>query len=379
MEVIVQESEHYIKSFEKKVKKLKLAYSLKDTFKAKKVFESEEFYVSYRVYEVQDLPKCNWEVLKRFDHQDKVCYTFIGESNSEIPECHCDVCNQNRFRIFTYLVKNTKTNVIMQVGSDCLDKIIPNMPCSFDDYFDFKSIPDEFEDKVYKPTSADFVPAKDALIKAVALFKYLGNDYQRFKETFDVFKCYPGIKDYSEADEIAENVIEYIKDFKGYNDYIQNLKGIAESGWCTLRNIRLWASAVTLIKNLSEKIQYNNEPLAKGKNVVKISKFIKETVNEVGYGYSGYVATKLHLLTTDNRYLVLSYSNDDLRDKILKGIESGNVELQITVKDSNLYNNVMYNYCNRGKVLNVSEPETVKFSESENGKAIDNLLKDWDC
>ena len=106
---------------------------------------------------------------------------------------------------------------------------------------------------------------------------------------------------------------------------------------------------------------------------------LKETVNEIGYGYSGFVATKLHLLTTDNRYLVLSYSNDDLKEKILKGIESGNVELQITVKDSNLYNNVMYNYCNRGKVLNVSEPETVKFSESENGKALDNLLKDWDC
>ena len=379
MQVIVQESEHYIKAFEKKVKKLKLAYSLKDTFKQKKEFEGFEYYVEYRLYEVQDLPKCNWEVLKRFDHQDKVCYTFIGESNSEIPECHCDVCNQNRFRVFTYLVKNTKTNVIMQVGTNCLDKLIPNMPCSFDDYFDFKAIPDEFEDKAYKPTSADFVPAKDALIKAVALFKNLNNDYQRFKKTFDVFKCYPGIKDFSEADEIAEKVIEYIKDFKGFNDYIQNLKGIAESGWCTIRNIRLWVSAVTLIKNLSEKIQYNNEPLAKGKNVVKVSKFIKETVNEIGYGYSGYVATKLHLLTTDNRYLVLSYSNDDLKEKILKGIESGNVELQITVKDSNLYNNVMYNYCNRGKVLNVSEPETVKFSESENGKALDNLLKDWDC
>lgn len=379
MQVIVQNTEHYVKAFEKKVKKLKLEYTLKDTFKAKKEFEACEFFVEYKVYEVQDLPKSEWEVLKRFDHQDKVCYTFIGEASSEIPECRCDVCNTNRKRIFTYLVKNTKTNVIMQVGSDCLDKLIPNMPCSFDDYFDFKAIPDEFEDKAYKPTSADFVPAKDALIKAVALFKYLNNDYQRFKETFNVFKCYPGIKDYSEADEIAENVIEYIKDFKGYNDYIQNLKGIAESGWCTLRNIRLWASAVTLIKNLSEKVEFNNEPLAKGKNVVKVSKFIKETVNEVGYGYSGYVATKLHLLTTDNRYLVLSYSNDDLKEKILKGIESGNVELQITVKDSNLYNNVMYNYCNRGKVLNVSEPETVKFSESENGKAIDNLLKDWDC
>lgn len=134
-----------------------------------------------------------------------------------------------------------------------------------------------------------------------------------------------------------------------------------------------------MIKNLSEKIQNNNEPLAKGKNVVKVSKFIKETVNEIGYGYSSYVVTKLHLLTTDNRYLVLSYSNDDLKDKILNGIKSGNVELQITVKDSNLYNNVMYNYCNRGKVLNVSEPETVKFSETENGKALDNLLKDWDC
>ena len=381
MQVIVQNTEHFVKAFEKKVKKLKLEYTLKDTFKAKKEFEACEFFVEYKVYEVQDLPKSEWEVLKRFDHQDKVCYTFIGESDSNIPECHCDVCNQNRFRIFTYLVRNTKTNVIMQVGTNCLDKLIPNMPCSFDDYFDFKAIPDEFEDKVLKPSQADFVPAKVVLGHAVALFKYLNNDYQRFKEAFSLFKAYPFLTSemYSTGDEIAEKIIEYIKNYKGFNDYIQNLKGIAESGWCTIRNIRLWVSAVTLIKNLSEKIQYNNEPLAKGKNVVKVSKFIKETVNEIGYGYSGFVATKLHLLTADNRYLVLSYSNDDLKDKILKGIESGNVELQITVKDSNLYNNVMYNYCNRGKVLNVSEPETVKFSETENGKALDNLLKDWDC
>ena len=268
MYITVQAERHYEELFAKTMKKYKLDYSLSETVKKEYFFEGEKFFQDFKIYEVEDLPESEWEVVKRFDHKDRIAFQFVPDNSNDnearLNNCHCDLCNSNRYRVFTYLLRHKETGKYMQVGSNCIDKIFPHFP-QFDNYCQFLTIKDEFEDhENLQPTAASSLPAKDVLVKAVALFKYFDNDYHRVKEVFDPLQHYRFLSDndYRAAEPIAEQIMQYIIKFSGDNDYISNLKGIAKSNFVTIRNCKLWASAVTLIKNLNKLTNLKDEKIA---------------------------------------------------------------------------------------------------------------------
>lgn len=374
MFITVQADRHYEELFKKTMTKYRLNYALSETVKKEYFFEGEKFYQDFNVYEVQDLPESDWEVVKRFDHKDRIAFQFMPDNSNDnearLNNCHCDICNSNRYRVFTYLLKNKKTGVYMQVGSNCIDKIFPHFP-QFDNFCQFLTIKDTFEEdrENLLPTAASSLPAKDVLIKAVALFNYFDNDYHRVKEVFDPLQHYRFLsdKDYQAADPIADKIIQYIANFSDNNDYINNLKGIAKSNFVTIRNCKLWASAVTLIKNLNKSEEYNSIALPEGKQVLNIVKHIKTTVRE----YYDYSVTKMHLLTDNNNYVVLNISDSDISEGIETLLNSGKVaQVQVICKGSSVFNDIVYNYCQRAKLLNKPEkiqPETVSYNAAREG------------
>ena len=373
MLVTVQADRHYEELFKKTMTKYRLNYTLSETVKKEYFFESEKFYQDFNIYEVEDLPDSDWQVVKRFDHKDRIAFSFLPDNSNDnearLNNCHCDLCNSNRYRVFTYLLRNKKNGKYMQVGSNCIDKVFPHFP-QFDNYCQFLTIKDEFEDhENLQPTAASSLPARDVLMKAIALFKYFDNDYKRVKEVFDPLQHYRFLSDndYRAAEPIADEIIKYITIFSGDNEYINNLKGIAKTNFVTIRNCKLWASAVTLIKNLNKSEEYNSVALDEGKQVLNIVKHLKTTVRE-NYQYT---VTKMHLLTDNNNYIVLNISDSDIEEGIETLLNNGNTaQVQVICKGSSVFNDIVYNYCQRAKLLNKPEKthqETVSCNAAHAG------------
>ena len=373
MLVTVQADRHYEELFKKTMTKYRLNYTLSETVKKEYFFESEKFYQDFNIYEVEDLPDSDWQVVKRFDHKDRIAFSFLPDNSNDnearLNNCHCDLCNSNRYRVFTYLLRNKKNGKYMQVGSNCIDKVFPHFP-QFDNYCQFLTIKDEFEDhENLQPTAASSLPARDVLMKAIALFKYFDNDYKRVKEVFDPLQHYRFLSDndYRAAEPIADEIIKYITIFSGDNEYINNLKGIAKTNFVTIRNCKLWASAVTLIKNLNKSEEYNSVALDEGKQVLNIVKHLKTTVRE-NYQYT---VTKMHLLTDNNNYIVLNISDSDIEEGIETLLNNRNTaQVQVICKGSSVFNDIVYNYCQRAKLLNKPEkakPETVSCNAAREG------------
>lgn len=379
MHINVQSDPHYEDLFTKTMKKYKLQYTLIETVKKEFRFEDARWYQDFNIYEVEDLPESKWEVVKRFDHKDRIAFSFLPDTSNDtearLDNCYCDLCNSNRYRVFTYLLRHKETRKYMQVGSNCIDKVFPHFP-QFDNYCQFLTIKDSFEDREnLQPTPASSLPAKEVLTKAVALFRYFDNDYKRVKEVFDPLGHYKFLsdKDYQKAEPIAEQIMRYIINFAGDNDYINNLKGIAKSNFVTIRNCRLWASAVTLIKNLN-KSEFNTIALNEGEQVLNIVKHLKTTVRE---NYQ-YIVTKMHLLTDTNNYVVLNISDSDLEENIITLLEAGNTaQVQVTCKGSSVFNDIMYNYCQRAKLLN--KPEKAQQETVSRNAANIGLELFWDA
>ena len=86
--------------------------------------------------------------------------------------------------------------------------------------------------------------------------------------------------------------------------------------------------------------------------------------------YTSVTTTKLHLETSDNKYVVLTVSDYEKAQKIEKALDRGSVKLQATVKEASEFNGVLYNFANRVKILELPpEPEHETVKETAGDKA----------
>ena len=329
----------------------------------------------YRVFEVT-LPESEWKILKKFDHSDKITIEYnrddpesIDHSHDDlINECKCDICKRNHNRKYTFLLKNTKTNEYIQTGSECLTKLIPEVACYYEEMLRlFDDMSDGFQWKMF--TDSDCFGAKDALTNALLVFKFFNSCYETYKKNMSKSLALGILRidnhsdeDYKEASKNAEMIIAYINSCSYYNDYIRNLKYIAEKGSFFLRNWWLWCSSVCLLESAKkysakleekekEKEEYSKEPLEPGKIELVISKFIKEVVREVDIGWKTTYTRKVHLLTENNNYVVLSVPDYNRAEEIENLLKEHSIKIKMTIKDSSEFNGIMYNFANRGKII----------------------------
>ena len=386
MIVRIQNDEMFLKKFFKDIKKLNSRLEnpvvpddlgLEET--SFLVKGPEGFPVSitreYRVFEVT-LPESDWKILKKFDHSDKITIEYnrddpesIDHSHDDlINECKCDICKRNHNRKYTFLLKNTKTNEYIQTGSECLTKLIPEVSCYYEEMLRlFDDMSDGFQWGTF--TDSDCFSAKDALTNALLVFKFFNNSYETYKANITKDLALGIIRidnhkdeDYEEASKNAEMIIAYINSCSYYNDYIRNLKYIAEKGSFFLKNWRLWCSSVCLLESAKkysakleekekEKEEYSKEPLEPGKTELVITKFIKEVVKEIDIGWRTTYTRKVHLLTEDNNYVVLSVPDHNRAEEIENLLKEHSIKIKMTIKDSSEFNGILYNFANRGKII----------------------------
>lgn len=386
MIVRIQNEEKFFKKFSRDIKKLNSRLDnpvipddlgvQTETFLVK---GPEGFPVSitreYRVFEVT-LPEFEWKILKKFDHSDKITIEYnrddpesIDHSHDDlINECKCDICKRNHNRKYTFLLKNTKTNEYIQTGSECLTKLIPEVSCYYEEMMKlFDDMSDGFQWETF--TDSDCFSAKDALTNALLVFKFFNNCYGTYKKNMSKPLALGIVRidnhkdeDYEEASKNAEMIIAYINSCSYYNDYIRNLKYIAEKGSFFLRNWWLWCSSVCLLESAKkysakleekekEKEDYSKEPLEPGKIELVISKFIKEVVKEIDIGWRTTYTRKVHLLTENNNYVVLSVPDYNRAEEIENLLKEHSIKIKMTIKDSSEFNGILYNFANRGKII----------------------------
>ena len=383
MIVRIQNEEKFLKKFFKDIKKLNSRLEnpvIPDDLGLEEtsflVRGEEGFPVSitreYRVFEVT-LPVSEWKILKKFDHSDKITIEYERENPDRshddlINECKCDVCKRNHNRKYTFLLKNTKTNEYIQTGSECLTKLVPEVSYYYEEMLRlFDDMSDGFQWKMF--TDSDSFSAKDALTNALLVFKSFNNCYETYKAniTKDLALGILRIdnhsdEDYEEASKNAETIISYINETNSFSDYINNLKGIALKGTFSIKNWRLWCSSVCLLESAKkffariedkekEKEEYSKEPLEPGKTELVITKFIKCVSKEISIGWTTTTTLKVHLLTENNNYVVLSVPDYNRVEEIENLLKEHSIKIKMTIKDSSEFNGIMYNFANRGKIV----------------------------
>lgn len=383
MIVRIQNEEKFFKKFFKDIKKLNSRLKnpvIPDDLGLEEtsflVRGEEGFPVSitreYRVFEVI-LPVSDWKILKKFDHSDKLIIEYERENpdnthNDLVNECKCDICKRNHNRKYTFLLKNTKTNEYIQTGSECLTKLVPEVSHYYEEMLRlFDDMSDGFQWKMF--TDSDCFSAKDALTNALLVFKFFNNCYETYKN--NVTKDFAlGIlridnhsdEDYEEASKNADNIIQYIRETNSFSNYISNLRDIALKGTFSIRNWRLWCSSVCLLESANkffakleekekEKEEFSKEPLELGKTELVITKFIKYVSKKIDIGWTTTTTLKVHLLTENNNYVVLSVPDYNRVEEIENLLKEHSIKIKMTIKDSSEFNGIMYNFANRGKII----------------------------
>lgn len=383
MIVRIQNDEKFLKKFFKDIKKLNSRLKnpvIPDDLGLEEtsflVRGEEGFPVSitreYRVFEVI-LPVSDWKILKKFDHSDKLIIEYERENpdnthNDLVNECKCDICKRNHNRKYTFLLKNTKTNEYIQTGSECLTKLVPEVSHYYEEMLRlFDDMSDGFQWKMF--TDSDCFSAKDALTNALLVFKHFDNNYETYKN--NVTKDFAlGIlridnhsdEDYEEAFKNADNIIQYIRETNSFSNYISNLRDIALKGTFSIRNWRLWCSSVCLLESANkffakleekekEKEEFSKEPLELGKTELVITKFIKYVSKKIDIGWTTTTTLKVHLLTENNNYVVLSVPDYNRVKEIENLLKEHSIKIKMTIKDSSEFNGIMYNFANRGKII----------------------------
>lgn len=324
----------------------------------------------YRVFEVT-LPTSEWKILKKFDHSDKITIEYERENPDHshddlINECKCDVCKRNHKRKYTFLLKNSKTNEYIQTGSECLTKLVPEVSHYYEEMLRlFDDMSDGFQWKMF--TDSDCFSAKDALTNALLVFKFFNNSYETYKNNITKDLALGIIRidnhsdeDYDEASKNAETIIQYIREAIYTSNYVSNLKDIALKGTFSIRNWRLWCSSVCLLETANkfftnqkerEKTEYAKRPLRLGKTELVITKFIKCVSKEIDIGWTTTTTLKVHLLTENNNYVVLSVPDYNRVEEIENLLKEHSIKIKMTIKDSSEFNGILYNFANRGKIV----------------------------
>ena len=125
----------------------------------------------------------------------------------------------------------------------------------------------------------------------------------------------------------------------------------------------MWSSSVCLLDSAKKfyekkkeqdilKDAFSKEPLDSGKTEVLVTKLIRLSTKEIDVGsYYNVYTHKAHILTENNNYVVLSLPDGWGADELKERLDKGPVRMKMTVKSSSEFNGIMYNFANRGKII----------------------------
>ena len=148
----------------------------------------------------------------------------------------CELCGTIRYRKYSYIVKMADTGKLIQVGSNCLNKVIGDM--------------DEVENAIYKGTKVSYdsdrefftIKGSTYYFPKTVVLAYIVTNAE--PDTLEVFEWWAKHK-YEITDEhkaICDKVFEYYKNLEPNNSFLSNLK-IAMSLELIKGNVKLLSYA----------------------------------------------------------------------------------------------------------------------------------------
>jgi len=265
-----------------------------------------------------------WTVAAHIEHLDGGnIITPIGHSEAIPKEWYnisgnCDHCNSNRHRTKTYIVE--RNGEYKQVGSGCLKEytgIYPELAIKWAQIHDMvienvmgdESLYDMFGGNL--PKAYDVIKVVALAIDSIKEFGYCKSDAipstkNRILKMFD-----SDMVPTSEVLNKANIFCEYVKNYKGTEDIILNVKAIALSGYCKYKHFGRLAYLPVVVERELERIKQAEEraiEAAKSNYIgeigerLKISlsnaKLISSYENQYGYTYIyRFVDTEGNILT----------------------------------------------------------------------------------
>jgi hypothetical protein len=311
----------------------------------------------YKVYTIEidgETPKIdNWEFLATLEHTE-MGNVVRNISGNEIPEIYravkpmCEHCNVNRFRIDTFLLKNTITGNYKQVGRNCLADFLGGknphniaLYCEYlkdikdcaenDDEGDFFKggnrryfeVADIIKNAVYNISKHGYIKKVDAEeMGKISTFHYVTSTLYKVEKSLLI------------SDDEVQKMMEWVKKSIENNEYINNLKVLCANEFCEYRDIGILISLPVAYRRFLDR--------DKEKKETKTSEFI----GVVGEKLT--VTAKLEKSIAFETQWGMSYINlfKDVNENVIKwgtsiGLtENVNYELIGKVKSQEIYKGV---------------------------------------
>lgn len=303
------------------------SYSEGESFVTKQLIEVE--YLRYKEVDVRVIPvevegiaKVNgWEFLAVIEHHEKGNIIKTGELDVDIPEKYktcgpwCEHCKRIRSRKDSYLVRNTETGEIKQVGKACLKEFTNGLDADWAAHLAtyINETRDYFEGGCYR-TYSNYVDLEDVLALATVVVNKFGyvkvkNDFDEinsnstknkveellnFRSNSSFYEDHYPAELYDELEKMSEAAyeapaIEKAKDVKNYfmnltkeeidgSEYLRNLYILLSDYEIERKNVGLAVSAVASYKRHLEGIARKEEQEKKA----AIEKAESNYIGEIG-------------------------------------------------------------------------------------------------
>jgi hypothetical protein len=186
----------------------------------------------------------NWHFIAHLDHYTSpaMVTTAQDDKGQTVAQYrdhsqHCDHCEQNRNRRYTYIAENVETGDRVQVGSTCLQAYFGDITAANLIVMAtwLRTIPEWFEDGFEGNSSR---PYYDTLftLKGAAQSVINRGYHKTFGDEVPTRDDVPFITEFSpEAIELAEKAMEWIKSLDTSNDYLLNCQASVGAEWIDYR------------------------------------------------------------------------------------------------------------------------------------------------
>jgi hypothetical protein len=272
----------------------------------------------------------DYKLIAKIDKESSIIFTFDDTINldkfNDMNYITCESCNTNRDRKYFYIVQD-ETGQLSQHGQSCFIKLMNVNELT------------HFEKQIFSNDNIiDFNRYKvsyDEVEKFIIKLILINNDNKFNKDTvLNHIKTFNfsnySTKTIENASEIYVNVINYYKNYNGYNEFINNVKNLVlDNKWFNIKYINLMKWSYQLyLQNLNYLKEENDKRI---KFIIKSIKF--NGTRTYPFVYSQYEIMdkndNKYIYNTSNILMELdSYIDTEVSAKIHSILKNGTTKIK---------------------------------------------------
>lgn len=311
-----------------------------------------------------------WEAVAMLEHrQEGNLVSMFSDEESRMEyysmDCNCEHCRTNRYRKFTFIVKNKGDNTTRQVGKTCLKEytgIDPELALLFLDFngtFAPLNFQTRVSDEFYHGAYRQIFRVKEILAiasESISERGYIPTSEQGSTKSYILDRVGTDYPISAENLKKAEEVIQWVLDSDDTSDFMCNAKTLCREKYCESKDVGRLAYLPAGFDKFTRKREWEAQRNAEREQMGKASDFVGKEKERLtisiescqlltsGESYYGYWYL-YQFLDTDGNVFVWFASNplDDLENRKILAIKG-------TVKKHDERNGVKQTVLTRVKV-----------------------------